>query len=339
MTSSSARLQSAIADYLVHLRVERGLSPATLRAYGSDLTAFSADPAVARGWDQSVEPAIRYLSRSAAEIGRAGRPLRSTSLRRRAASIRGFYRFAYGDELIATDIAARIDLPRQTRLLPDPLDIDSTIRLLEAAGGGAPGPGSEAGDEPAAAEAPARLRDRALLELLYAAGLRISEALNLEPQDVDLSERLLCIRQSKFFKTRWVPIGPKLTLVLRAQERQQPAAARSHPRFFLTNRGTPISRSTSERIFAKLRSAAGVQRTDGGRFQPRLHDLRHSAAVHRLVAWYHAEADVQSLLIKLSAYLGHVDLAATQKYLTWTPELRTQAKERFARYALGGAHE
>ena len=180
---------------------------------------------------------------------------------------------------------------------------------------------------------------RALLLLLYGAGLRISEALNLEPQDVDLSERLLCIRQSKFFKTRWVPIGPKLTLVLRAQERQQPAAARSHPRFFLTNRGTPISRSTSERIFAKLRSAAGVQRTDGGRFQPRLHDLRHSAAVHRLVAWYHAEADVQSLLIKLSAYLGHVDLAATQKYLTWTPELRTQAKERFARYALGGAHE
>lgn len=180
---------------------------------------------------------------------------------------------------------------------------------------------------------------RALLLLLYGAGLRISEALHLEPQDVDLSERLLCIRQSKFFKTRWVPIGPKLTLVLQAQERQRPASARSHPRFFLTKRGTPISRSTSERIFARLRSAAGVQRTDGGRFQPRLHDLRHSAAVHRLVAWYHAEADVQSLLIKLSAYLGHVDLAATQKYLTWTPELRTQAKERFARYALGGAHE
>ena len=180
---------------------------------------------------------------------------------------------------------------------------------------------------------------RALLLLLYGAGLRISEALNLEPQDVDLSERLLCIRQSKFFKSRWVPIGPKLTLVLQAQERLRPASARSHPRFFLTNRGTPISRSTSERIFARLRLAAGVRRTDGGRFQPRLHDLRHSAAVHRLVAWYHAEADVQSLLIKLSAYLGHVDLAATQKYLTWTPELRTQAKERFARYALGGAHE
>lgn len=178
---------------------------------------------------------------------------------------------------------------------------------------------------------------RTLLLLLYGAGLRISEALNLEQQDVDGSERLLCIRRSKFFKTRWVPIGPKLTQILQDYRRQRPA--RSHPCFFLSTKGAPISRSTIERIFARLRSAAGVQRSDGGRFQPRLHDLRHTAAVHRLVAWYHAEADVQSLLVKLSAYLGHVDLAATQKYLTWTPDLRTQAKARFARYALGGSHE
>ena len=171
---SLARLQAAIADYLVHLRVERGLSPATLRAYGSDLAAFAADPAVARGWRESVDPATRYLSRSAAGAGPGGRPLRSTSLRRRAASIRGFYRFAYGDELIETDLAARIDLPRQTRLLPDPLDIDATNRLLEAAGGG------EAGT------AGPRLRDRALLELLYAAGLRISEALGLDREDLSL---------------------------------------------------------------------------------------------------------------------------------------------------------
>ena len=78
MTRSAARLQAAIADYLVHLRVERGLAPATLRAYGGDLAAFSADPGVAHGWDRSVEPATRYLSRSAAGAGRHGRPLRST---------------------------------------------------------------------------------------------------------------------------------------------------------------------------------------------------------------------------------------------------------------------
>ena len=143
---------------------------------------------------------------------------------------------------------------------------------------------------------------RALLLLLYGAGLRISEALKLEIGDVDLQERLLCIRQSKFFKTRWVPIGPKLTEVLRDYERQRPAPDSSHQYFFRANKGTPVSRSTSERIFAKLRLAAGIKRTDGGRYQPRLHDLRHTAAVHRLVAGYRQGADVQSLLI--SNYSG-----------------------------------
>jgi integrase/recombinase XerD len=163
--------------------------------------------------------------------------------------------------------------------------------------------------------------------------------LNLEISDVNLQERLLCIRQSKFFKTRWVPIGPKLTGVLRDYERQRPAPNPSQPYFFCTDTGTPVSRSAMERIFAKLRLGAGVQRTDGGRYQPRLHDLRHAAAVHRLVAWYRQGADVQSLLIQLSAYLGHIDIAATQKYLTWTPDLRTQASACFARYALGGSDD
>ena len=180
---------------------------------------------------------------------------------------------------------------------------------------------------------------RALLLLLYGAGLRISEALNLEMSDVDLQQHLLCVRQSKFFKTRWVPIGPKLTEVLRDYERERSARRVSNRSFFRANQGSPVSRSTMERVFAKLRLAAGVKRTDGGRFQPRLHDLRHSAAVHRLVAWYRKGADVQALLVKLSAYLGHVDIAATQKYLTWTPELREQANARFARYVLGGSHD
>ncbi len=156
---------------------------------------------------------------------------------------------------------------------------------------------------------------------------------------MDLQERLLCIRQSKFFKTRWVPIGPKLAEVLRDYEREAPAPDPSYRCFFRANRGTPVSRSTIERIFAKLRVAAGIKRTDGGRFQPRLHDLRHAAAVHRLVSWYRKGEDIQCLLVKLSAYLGHVDIAATQKYLTWTPELRQQANARFARYALGGSDE
>lgn len=180
---------------------------------------------------------------------------------------------------------------------------------------------------------------RALLLLLYGAGLRISEALNLETGDVDLRQRLLCVRQSKFFKTRWVPVGPKLAEVLQDYERQRPAPPIPNRCFFLTNTGASVSRGAMEKVFAKLRLAAGVKRADGGRFQPRLHDLRHTAAVHRLVDWYRKGADVQSLLVKLSAYLGHVDIAATQKYLTWTVQLRQQASARFARYVLGGSDD
>lgn len=96
---------------------------------------------------------------------------------------------------------------------------------------------------------------------------------------------------------------------------------------------------TVQRVFQALRLAADVKRTDGARYQPRLHDLRHTAAVHRLVAGYRDGADLQMLLVQLSAYLGHVSLAGTQKYLTLTPELREHASARFARYALGGSHE
>jgi site-specific recombinase XerD len=180
---------------------------------------------------------------------------------------------------------------------------------------------------------------RALLLLLYGAGLRISEALKLEIGDVDLRQNLLCVRQSKFFKTRWVPVGPKLAGVLRDYERQRPVSPISSRCFFLTNTGASVSRGAMEKIFAKLRLAAGVKRADGGRYQPRLHDLRHTAAVHRLVDWYRKGANVQSLLVNLSAYLGHVDIAATQKYLTWTVQLRQQANDRFARYVLGGSND
>jgi integrase/recombinase XerD len=180
---------------------------------------------------------------------------------------------------------------------------------------------------------------RTILLLLYGAGLRISEALNLQLPDVDLETSVLCIRRSKFFKTRLVPLGPKLTEALRAYQAQGPGPSGPNAYFFRADNDTPVSRSAMERVFAKLRLAADVKRTDGGRFQPRLHDLRHTAVVHRLIAWYREGVDVQSRLIQLSTYLGHADIAATQKYLTWTPELRKEASARFARYAFGGSNE
>jgi site-specific recombinase XerD len=180
---------------------------------------------------------------------------------------------------------------------------------------------------------------RTLLLLLYGAGLRLSEALKLEQADVDVQERLLQVRQSKFFKSRLVPIGPKLAKVLADYQTESPSGAGSHRRFLRANKGTPVSGATAERIFRALRLAADVKRPEGCRYQPRLHDLRHAMATHCLVNGYRTGADVQALLVNLSAYLGHVDLSGTQKYLTMTPDLRQQASARFARYALGGSHE
>jgi integrase/recombinase XerD len=177
---------------------------------------------------------------------------------------------------------------------------------------------------------------RAMLLLLYGAGLRRGEALRLSITDVDLTTSLLTIRNTKFFKSRLVPISADLTEVLREYARWR---AGSHPSagatstFFLDKRGEAVHRCALDSAFKRLRKHAGVQRSDGGRFQPRLHDLRHAFAVHRLTEWYRQGADVQRLVYHLSVYLGHVGLRETQVYLTMVPELLQQASTRFERYA------
>jgi integrase len=105
--------------------------------------------------------------------------------------------------------------------------------------------------------------------------------------------------------------------------------------FFALRDGRRVSQSVARRIFASVRALAGVRRQEQCRYQPRLHDLRHTAAVHRLIAWYRNGEDLQILLPKLVTYLGHVNLAATQHYLTLTPDLLNEASARFERYAFG----
>jgi integrase/recombinase XerD len=179
---------------------------------------------------------------------------------------------------------------------------------------------------------------RALLLLLYGAGLRIGEALALTLNDVNLSIGLVRIRESKFYKTRLVPLGRDLINVLSAyaNHRSKTHSSRLDNPFFVCCNGSAIKRRTADGIFDQLRRRANVQRSDGGRFQPRLHDMRHSFAVHRLISWYRREADVQHLLPQLATYLGHVHIGATQRYLTMTPELLREASKRFERYSLGG---
>ena len=177
---------------------------------------------------------------------------------------------------------------------------------------------------------------RTLILVLYGAGLRLGEALALTTGDVDLSANLLVVRNTKFFKTRLLPIGPTLSsaLGLHAENRlallNRPPSAST---FLLRRDGEAIPRQTAERYFRMVRSHLGMRRHDGAYFQPRLHDLRHTFAVHRLVAWYRQGADVQVLLPKLSTYLGHIHLAETQHYLTMTPDLLREAGRRFESYA------
>lgn len=178
-----------------------------------------------------------------------------------------------------------------------------------------------------------------LLLLLYGAGLRVSEALSLTLIDVDLAQAVLTIHDSKFFTTRLVPVGTQLNEALSqyaARRRQAGHGQSEDTPFFIKRSGQPISLWNAETAFQGIRQQAGISRNDGGRYQPRLHDLRHTFAVHRLTTWYQEGKDVQRLLPQLSVYLGHRHLAATSVYLTMTPELLQQAGERFAHYALKG---
>jgi len=176
---------------------------------------------------------------------------------------------------------------------------------------------------------------RSLLLLMYGAALRTSEALSLTTRDVDLPGAVLTIRDSKFFKTRLVPIGPKTVQVLAEYAGRRKTSSRcSGSPFFVARNGKQVPVHKFERAFKQIRVHAGLRREGGPRCQPRLHDLRHTSAVHRLTRWYREGKDVQKLLQQLSVYMGHTRLAATQVYLAMTPELLHEASLRFERYAI-----
>ncbi len=167
---------------------------------------------------------------------------------------------------------------------------------------------------------------RAFLLLLYGAGLRVGEALALRREEVDLRAGMVLIRETKFYKSRHLPIGPHLTRALAEYADAAPAArGAGAPAFFVNRRGDVMPHGTVGWNFASLRTRAGVR--------GRLHDLRHTFAVHRLLAWYREGADVQRLLPHLSTYLGHARMSSTQRYLTMIPELLEQASQRFETYA------
>jgi integrase/recombinase XerD len=172
----------------------------------------------------------------------------------------------------------------------------------------------------------------ALLGLLAVTGLRISEALSLTPQDVDLLQGLLTIRKTKFGKTRIVPLHPSARRALRRYARQRRAfiGAESTARFFVSSQGGPLSVGAAMKTFRFLRRRVGLHATKHCD-EPTLHHFRHRFATQTLLRWYCAGHDVERQLPVLSTFLGHVSISSTYWYLSCHPELMGQAMQRLER--------
>jgi integrase len=173
-----------------------------------------------------------------------------------------------------------------------------------------------------------------LFGLLACTGLRVSEAVKLARDDVDWPRGLLTVRQTKFRKSRLVPLHATTLAALRAyaarRDRLYPSPTTGA--FFLTGRGTALPRSSVGVTFWKLRTRLGWA-AGHTRPKPRIHDLRHTFACRRLQRWYADGVDVDHAVAALSTYLGHATVRDTYWYLTGTPELLALATARFERFA------
>ena len=302
-----ADLKEAIDAYLDYLRVERGLSPATIAAYATDLRGFCRHPAAARAaktadWSDSAQPAIDHL----AALSRPPRVLRPSSHRRKAAALRAFYRFCFAEGLIERDVASLLDLPRAARQLPDTLDVAQVESLLDA---------------PDAAT-PLGLRDRALLELLYACGLRVSEALGLDLEDVSLTDASVRVI-GKGDRERRLPVGDvALDALARYIDDVRPQLLAAHTGktrgrggpMFVNARGERMSRMAAWRTIRHAALIGGVS----GHVTP--HTLRHSFATHLL----EGGADLRVV----QELLGHASITTTQLYTHLTGERIRQVYAR-----------
>lgn len=239
--------------------------------------------------------------------------------------LRGFYRYAMSRGYVAVTPLPAIIQKQPERFVPYIYSREELQRLLD---------GTASYQKQRILMEPHTFRT--ILLALYGSALRVSECLSLTLSDVDLRQSLLAIRDTKFYKSRLAPLGKDLNDAMLRYARRRRAAGHSEEQntpFFVTKLGKRVPIRLLQRAFRRLRKQTGVHRTDGARYEPRLHDLRHAFAVHRLTTWYREGKDVQELLPLLSTYMGHTDIASTQHYLTMTPELLQEASARFASYA------
>jgi integrase/recombinase XerD len=290
-SSGGQTLPAEVATYLDHLTVERGVARNTEVSYRRDLARYSAWYAE-RGKGRLAEVTEADVADFLADL-RTGdaehTPLSASSAARTLVAVRGLHRFALREGLADSDPAAQVRPPQPPRRLPKAIPLEEVERLLEAAAGD----GDLAG-----------LRDRALLELLYGCGARISEAVGLDVDDVDLDRGAVLLR-GKGGKERLVPLGSYATLAVEAYlVRARPAlvqAGRGSHALFLNRRGSRLSRQSA---WAILRAAAVRAGLDPEHLSP--HTLRHSFATHLL----DGGADVRVV----QELLGHASVTTTQIY-------------------------
>jgi integrase/recombinase XerD len=291
--SESRPITELTFDFLGHLELERGLSRNTLEAYRSDLQQFAdflerheLDPLAVKTTDLTA-----FISELA-----TGTPERTavapSTLQRKIACLRSFYRHLRREQILDHDPAAELRAPRSRARLPKVLSRDEVGRLLAQPRG----------------TTPAALRDRALLETMYACGLRASEAIGLELSELDLEGGILRAR-GKGSKERIVPIGGKAIEALSAyleHGRPKLVGLRPERRVFLNLRGGGLSRQGLYKIVRRHARSAGLEK----RMSP--HTLRHTFATHLLTGG----CDLRSL----QEMLGHADIGTTQIYTHLTTE-------------------
>jgi integrase/recombinase XerD len=281
------RFENLLLDFLAYLEFERGLSRNTLEAYRSDLLQFGrflAEREVS-AVEAGAADVSDFLTRLAA--GQADHPPASpATIHRKSACLRSFYRHLRREGIRESDPTATLSAPRKNRKLPQVLTRGEVERLLSQPRG----------------TRPAALRDRALLELMYASGLRASEAIGLEVEDVDIEERVLRAR-GKGSKERVVPVGgvaARAVDLYLQRGRGALVKASGEPALFVNFRGARLTRQGLYKIVRRHAMTAGL----ADRMSP--HTLRHTFATHLLAGGCDLRA-VQEML-------GHADVSTTQLY-------------------------
>lgn len=286
-------LQRKIDSYLRHLTIERGVAKNTLAAYGRDLSRYNSyleTLGITSPEEITKQQVAAFGEQLVTTFG-----LKATSVARVLSGVRGLHRFWLMEQITTNDVSATVKPPNPAKRLPKAISLENVEKLLASAG---PDPS----DEAALALDTIRVRDRALLELLYATGARVSEVVNLDLDD--LVDKSLVRLFGKGSKERVVPVGSYAQRALETYLiRVRPglaASGRGTPAVFLNQRGGRLSRQTAWQIIADAATKAGLE----GHVSP--HTLRHSFATHLL----EGGADVRVV----QELLGHSSVATTQIY-------------------------